>query len=325
VSFFAKLKESLKGVKERWSGGISSLFTGEPFDAAFWEELEERLIAGDVGVELSERIVEDMKNEAKKRGVSTKAELRDIFVSMISDRLSAVEGMGQPFPDSEPPLVLLMVGVNGSGKTTSTGKLATQFLRQGKKVVLAAADTFRAAATEQLQIGGERAGVRVVAQRQGSDSAAVAFDAWQAARASSAEVLSVDTAGRLHAKHNLMEELQKVYRVLEREAGADRLRVVLVLDAVTGQNGIAQAATFNKILPLSAVILAKYDNTAKGGVVLSIACDLKIPIRYIGLGEGVEDLSPFDPLEFALALMQDDAAQDDAHRKDAAKGGAGGE
>jgi fused signal recognition particle receptor len=151
--------------------------------------------------------------------------------------------------------------------------------------------------------------VRVVAQKQGSDSAAVAFDAWQAARASAADLLIVDTAGRLHAKHNLMEELQKIYRVLEREAGADRMRVVLVLDAVTGQNGIAQAMTFNKILPLSAVILAKYDNTAKGGIVLSIACDLKIPIRYIGLGEGMEDLSPFDPREFALALMEDGAAE----------------
>jgi fused signal recognition particle receptor len=314
VAFFAKLKESLKGVKERWSGGIASLFTGEPFDPAFWEELEERLIAGDVGIALSERIVGDMKSEAKKRGVSTKAGLKDVFVSMISDRLSAVEGMGQPFvcasacaSAAAPPLVLLMVGVNGSGKTTSAGKLAMQFLRQGKKVVLAAADTFRAAATEQLQIWGERAGVRVVAQKQGSDSAAVAFDAWQAARASSADLLIVDTAGRLHAKHNLMEELQKIYRVLEREAGPDRIRVVLVLDAVTGQNGIAQAMTFNKILPLSAVILAKYDNTAKGGIVLSIACDLKIPIRYIGLGEGMEDLSPFDPREFALALMDDGA------------------
>jgi fused signal recognition particle receptor len=306
------LRESLKGVKERWSGGIASLFTGGSFDSAFWEELEERLIAGDVGLGLSERLVEDLKSEARKRGISTKAGLKEVFVSMLSDRLLAVEGMGQPFTAGAPPLVLLLVGVNGSGKTTSAGKLAAQFLRQGKKVVLAAADTFRAAATEQLQAWGERAGVRVVAQKQGSDSAAVAFDAWQAARASSADLLIVDTAGRLHAKHNLMEELQKIHRILEREAGADRVQVVLVLDAVTGQNGMAQAATFNKILPLSAVILAKYDNTAKGGIVLSIACDLKIPIRYIGLGERMEDLSPFDPREFALALMEDDAAGGDA-------------
>ena len=309
MAFFSRLKESLKGVKERWSGGIASLFTNASFDDAFWDELEEMLLSGDVGVELTDCIIEELRREVKKHGLSTRAGLKDVFIAMISEQLSAVEGMGQPFAVDTPPLVLLMVGVNGSGKTTSAGKLATQFLAQGKKVVLAAADTFRAAATEQLQVWGERAGVRVIAQKQGSDSAAVAFDAWQAARASSADVLIVDTAGRLHAKHNLMEELRKIYRVLEREAGADRIKTVLVLDAVMGQNGIAQAVTFNKILPLSAVILSKYDNTAKGGIVLSIARDLKIPIRYIGLGEGIEDLSPFDPREFASALMEIEAEE----------------
>lgn len=308
MAFFARLKESLRGVKEKWSGGIASLFTGASFDDSFWNELEEMLIMGDVGVDVSESIIADLKREAKGRGLKTRSELREVFVSMISGRLAAVEGMGQPFSIDNPPLVLLMIGVNGSGKTTSTGKLATQFLRQGKKVVLAAADTFRAAATEQLQIWGERAGVRVIAQKQGSDPAAVAYDAWQATRASNADILIVDTAGRLHAKHNLMEELRKIYRILEREAGADRIQTVLVLDAVMGQNGVAQATTFNQILPLSAIILSKYDNTAKGGVVLSIACDLKVPIRYIGLGEGIEDLSPFDPDEFASALMEDEAS-----------------
>jgi len=309
MPFFDRLKERLKGVKERWSGGIASLFTAEPFDASFWDELEERLIMGDVGVELANELVEEMKREAKKKSILTKDALKSVFVSMISDRLSAVEGMGKPFDvDSEvdePPLVLLMVGVNGSGKTTSAGKLASQFEHLGKKVVLAAADTFRAAAAEQLLIWGERAGVRVIAQKQGSDPAAVAFDAWQAARASSAEVLIVDTAGRLHSKNNLMEELKKIYKILEREAGSHRIRAVLVLDAVMGQNAIAQASTFNNAFPLSAVVLSKYDNTAKGGVVLSIACDLKIPIRYIGLGEGIDDLSPFVPCEFASALMED--------------------
>ncbi|MDR1977613.1 MAG: signal recognition particle-docking protein FtsY [Synergistaceae bacterium] len=321
MAFFAKLKENLKSVKERWSGGIASLFTGEPFDEFFWSELEERLILGDVGAVLSERIVEEMKREAKKRGVSTKSDLKSIFVSEIAGRLAAVEGMGQPFTVDDPPLVLLMVGVNGSGKTTSAGKLGTQFLRQGRQVILAAADTFRAAATEQLQIWGERAGVRVIAQKPGSDPAAVAFDAWQATRASSADVLIVDTAGRLHAKHNLMEELRKIHKVLEREAGADRIRTVLVLDAVTGQNGVAQASTFHRILPLSAVILSKYDNTAKGGIVLPIACDLKIPIRYIGLGEGIEDLSPFDPVEFAAALMEGDEENREENREKNRSGG----
>ena len=309
MAFFAALKEGLKGVKERWSGHIASLFTAEPFDESFWDELEERLIMGDVGVELSGVLVNEMKRDAKKNNILTKDALKSVFVSMISDRLSAIDGMGKPFDVdaevSEPPLVLLMIGVNGSGKTTSAGKLAEQFTRQGKKVVLAAADTFRAAAAEQLNIWGERAGVRVIAQKQGSDPAAVAFDAWQATRASSADVLIVDTAGRLHSKNNLMEELKKIHRVLEREAGANRIRAVLVLDAVMGQNSIAQASTFNKAFPMSAVILAKYDNTAKGGVVLSIACDLKIPIRYIGLGEKIDDLSPFDPGEFASALMED--------------------
>ncbi|MDR1379166.1 MAG: signal recognition particle-docking protein FtsY [Synergistaceae bacterium] len=312
MAFFSRLRQSLKGVKERWSGNIASLFTGtgKPFNfnEAFWDELEELLILGDVGVELSERIVEEMRREAKKKGISTKSDLLEVFISSIANRLAAVDGMGQPFTVDNPPLVLLMVGVNGSGKTTSAGKLAMQFSRQGRQVVLAAADTFRAAASEQLQVWGERTSVRVIAQKQGSDPAAVAFDAWQATRASSADVLIIDTAGRLHAKHNLMEELKKIHRVLEREAGAERVKTVLVLDAVTGQNGIIQAVTFNQILPLSAVILSKYDNTAKGGIVLPIACDLKIPIRYIGLGEGIEDLSPFDPLEFASALMENDCS-----------------
>ncbi|GHS97831.1 signal recognition particle receptor FtsY [Synergistales bacterium] len=308
MAFFDKLKESLgeslRGVKELWSGGIASLFSGGSFDECFWENLEEMLISGDVGVDLSEEIVSDLKARAKSAGITAKRDLKSVFVSMISDRLSSVEGMGRPFEITRPPLVLLMIGVNGSGKTTSSGKLASRFLAQGKKVVMAAADTFRAAATEQLQLWGERVGVRVVAQKQGSDPAAVAFDAWQAAKASSADVLIVDTAGRLHAKHNLMEELRKIYRVLEREAGAERIQVVLVLDAVMGQNGLAQAETFNGILPLSAIILAKYDNTAKGGIILRIASNLKVPIRYIGLGEGALDLSPFDPAVFAAALME---------------------
>ncbi|GHS86523.1 signal recognition particle receptor FtsY [Synergistales bacterium] len=307
MAFFDKIKkslnESLKGVKELWSGGIAALFTDGSFDECFWEKLEEMLISGDVGVDLSEEIVKELKTRAKEEGITTKRDLKSVFVSMISERLSSVEGMGRPFEITSPPLVLLMIGVNGSGKTTSSGKLASQFLAQGKKVVMAAADTFRAAATEQLQLWGERVGVRVVAQKQGSDPAAVAFDAWQAAKASFADLLIIDTAGRLHAKHNLMEELRKIYRVIEREAGAERIQVVLVLDAVMGQNGLTQAETFGGILPLSAVILAKYDNTAKGGIVLRIASELKVPIRYIGLGESAEDLSPFDPAVFAAALL----------------------
>ena len=211
--------------------------------------------------------------------------------------------MGQGFSLTNKPLVLLMIGVNGSGKTTSAGKLAMMFKRQGKTVILSAADTFRAAAVEQLKIWGERSGVRVIAQGQGSDPAAVAIDSWKAAESSRADVLIVDTAGRLHDKHNLMEELRKIHRVLLREAGEDRLETVLVLDSVLGQNSVAQAETFNSIIPVSSIILTKYDNTAKGGVVISIARKLRVPVRYIGLGEGPDDLDTFSPEDFASALM----------------------
>ncbi|MBQ6775033.1 MAG: signal recognition particle-docking protein FtsY [Synergistaceae bacterium] len=304
MAFFAKLKESLKGVRERWSGGISKLFSAKTFDAEFWDSLEDQLIAGDTGLDFAEETVEFLKDEAKRRGLKTPAELKNIFTEKITGELNAVAGMGKSFDLSKAPLVLLMIGVNGSGKTTSAGKLATMYKVQGKKVIMAAADTFRAAAVDQLKIWGERSGVRVIAQGQGSDPAAVAFDAWKAAESSRADVVIVDTAGRLHDKHNLMEELKKIHRILLREAGAERLETVLVLDAVLGQNSVAQAETFNNIIPVSSIILTKYDNTAKGGVVISIARKLRVPVRYIGLGEGAEDLNNFDPSEFADALME---------------------
>ncbi|MBR0094093.1 MAG: signal recognition particle-docking protein FtsY [Synergistaceae bacterium] len=304
MAFFAKLKESLKGVRERWSGGISKLFSAKTFDAEFWDSLEDQLIAGDTGLDFAEETVEFLKDEAKRRGLKTPAELKNIFTEKITGELNAVAGMGKSFDLSKAPLVLLMIGVNGSGKTTSAGKLATMYKVQGKKVIMAAADTFRAAAVDQLKIWGERSGVRVIAQGQGSDPAAVAFDAWKAAESSKADVVIVDTAGRLHDKHNLMEELKKIHRILLREAGSERLETVLVLDAVLGQNSVAQAETFNNIIPVSSIILTKYDNTAKGGVVISIARKLRVPVRYIGLGEGAEDLNNFDPSEFADALME---------------------
>ncbi|MBR2207621.1 MAG: signal recognition particle-docking protein FtsY [Synergistaceae bacterium] len=304
MALFSKLKESLKGVREKWSGGISKLFSAKNFDAEFWDELEAQLIAGDTGLDFTEEILDFLKTEAKSKNIKTPSELKNIFVEKIASELISVPGMGKSFDLSNKPLVLLMIGVNGSGKTTSAGKLATMYKNQGKKVIMAAADTFRAAAVEQLKIWGERSGVRVVAQGQGSDPAAVAFDAWKAAESSKSDVLIVDTAGRLHDKHNLMEELKKIHRILLREAGAERLETVLVLDAVLGQNSVAQAETFNNIIPISSIILTKYDNTAKGGVVLSIAKKLKVPVRYIGLGEGAEDLNNFAPNEFADALME---------------------
>ena len=306
MAFFAKLREGLKSVKEKWSGGIAQLFSSSKFDDDFWDSLEEKLIAGDTGLDFTEETIEFLKAEAKtnKKTIKTPADLKSVFVNKITSELNSVKGMGEAFDMTRKPLVLLMAGVNGSGKTTSAGKLAVMFRKQGKSVIMAASDTFRAAAVEQLKIWGERSGVRVIAQGQGSDPAAVAFDAWKAAESSKADVLIVDTAGRLHDKHNLMEELRKIHRVLLREAGPERLEVVLVLDSVLGQNSVIQAKTFNEIIPVSSIILTKYDNTAKGGVVISIARTLHIPVRYIGLGEGPEDLNNFDSLEFANALME---------------------
>ncbi|MBQ6418720.1 MAG: signal recognition particle-docking protein FtsY [Synergistaceae bacterium] len=304
MAMFAKLRESLKSVREKWSSGISKLFTSGKFTPDFWDDLEEQLISGDTGLDFTEEMIDYLKDESKRRGISTPSGLKELFTAKIVDELSSVEGMGQPFSLDHKPLVLLMAGVNGSGKTTSSGKLASLYAKQGKKVILAAADTFRAAAVEQLKIWGERSGVRVIAQGQGSDSAAVAFDAWKSAESSGADVLIVDTAGRLHDKHNLMEELRKIHRILLREAGSERLETVLVLDAVLGQNSVAQAETFNSIIPVTSIILTKYDNTAKGGVVISIARKLHVPVRYIGLGEGADDLATFSPQDFADALME---------------------
>ena len=304
MALFAKLRESLKGVREKWSAGISKLFSSGKFDSDFWENLEEQLISGDTGLDFTEEIIDFLKSEAKRKGIKTPEGLKDLFTAKIVDELNSVDGMGESFSLKNKPLVLLMAGVNGSGKTTSAGKLAAMYANQGKKVILAAADTFRAAAVEQLKIWGERSGVRVIAQGQGADPAAVSFDAWKAAESSNADVLIVDTAGRLHDKHNLMEELRKIHRVLLRGAGDERLETVLVLDAVLGQNSVAQAETFNSIIPVTSIILTKYDNTAKGGVVISIARKLHIPVRYIGLGEGADDLNTFSPHDFANALME---------------------
>ena len=220
--------------------------------------------------------------------------------------MQSVPLMGAPLQCGEKGLsVILMVGVNGSGKTTTTGKLAWLFKNAGKTVIVAAADTFRAAAVEQLQVWGERTGIRVVAQRQGSDSAAVVYDAISAAKSAHADVLIVDTAGRLQSKHNLMEELGKIYRIAEREVGRDHIESIIVLDSVIGQNAYRQAEVFNEVANLTGVILAKYDNTAKGGIVLSVADKLKLPIRYLGLGESAEDLKLFDAEDFISALFSE--------------------
>lgn len=304
MSFLSVLKGKLSGVRKRWSSGVMKLFGGS-IDDDFWLDLEDSLIAGDVGIETTELLIKEMKDYHRKERCDGD-ELLQHFRATLTERLKSVPGMGQPLACGENGLtVILMVGVNGSGKTTTTGKLAWLWKQQGKNVMVAAADTFRAAAIEQLQVWGERAGIRVVAQRQGSDSAAVVFDAITAAKSAQCDVLIVDTAGRLQSKHNLMEELGKICRVAEREVGKDHIESILVLDSVTGQNAFRQAELFNEVAHLTGVILAKYDNTAKGGIVLSIADRLRLPIRCVGLGEGAEDLKLFSPEEFIEALFGD--------------------
>ena len=302
MSLFDRLKEKLNGVRARWSSGVARLFGGR-IDENFWEELEDVLIAGDVGIDTTESLLREMRSYYADSHCSG-AELLQHFRSILIQRLQSVPRMGEPLLSGENGLsVILLVGVNGSGKTTTAGKLAWHYKNAGKKVIVAAADTFRAAAIEQLQAWAARSGIRVVAQKQGSDSAAVVYDAVSAAKSSSADVLIVDTAGRLQSKHNLMEELGKIYRIAVREAGEDHIESIIVLDSVIGQNAFRQAELFNEVAHLTGVILAKYDNTAKGGIVLSIADKLALPIRYIGLGESAEDLKLFNAEEFVNALF----------------------
>ena len=269
-----------------------------------WDEAEELLIEADVGVGLAMELLDRARDRA--HGARSTDDVFEALKADILDVLTAVEGSSQDGADASSqhkPLVVLVVGVNGAGKTTSIAKLAALFRAEGKQVLLAAADTFRAAAIEQLQYWGERAGADVIAHNQGGDPAAVAFDAMQAAKARGTDVLIVDTAGRLHTKSNLMEEMKKIGRVLGRVDDAAPHEVLLVLDATTGQNGLAQAKEFTQAIGCTGIVLTKLDGTAKGGVVLAIARELGVPVRFVGTGEGMEDLSPFAPEEYVEALF----------------------
>ncbi len=303
MDLFKNLAQKLKNTGNKWTQGISNLFSDEPISDRFWEELEELLILGDVGIDLTEKLIERLKQKAIDGRISRTSELRAVFSDLLVQQLKNVKGMGAALDISSLPAVILMIGVNGSGKTTTSGKLAAQLKKDGRKVLLAAADTFRAAAIEQLKAWGERTEVRVIAQSQDSDPAAVVFDAIMAAKAGNYDVVIADTAGRLHTKSNLIEELAKVYRIVKREIPEGPAEVLIVLDAVTGQNGFMQAETFSKVMPVTGVVLTKFDNTSKGGIVLAIAEKLGMPIRYVGLGEGIDDLQLFDPKTFIDTLL----------------------
>lgn len=295
--------DKLKNAGNKWTQGVSNLFSDAPVTEAFWEELEELLISGDVGIDLTEELISRLRQISLDRRIANTHELKDAFAEMLIEHLGKVSDMGKPLNLKDKPSVVILIGVNGSGKTTTAGKLSALLTADGRRVVLAAADTFRAAAIEQLKAWGERAGVRVIAQRQDSDPAAVVFDAVMAAKSSDCDVVIADTAGRLHTKSNLMEELGKVERVVKREIPEGPAEVLIVLDAVTGQNGFAQAETFAKVMPVTGVVLTKFDNTSKGGIVLAIAEKLKMPIRYVGLGEGIDDIQLFDPETFVKTLL----------------------
>jgi fused signal recognition particle receptor len=297
-----KLAEGLQRTRESWRQGFISLFrTPQPLDDAFWEELQDLLISADIGVPTTGYLMETLWERTQKERIHDRARalaaLRETMVAL----LAAPEPVRST--NMATPHIVLVVGVNGTGKTTAIGKLAFLHKQQGKSVLLAAGDTFRAAAIEQLQAWGERAGCEVIAHRPGGDPGAVAFDACQAARARGIEVLIVDTAGRLHTKTNLMEELRKVQRVISRFDPQAPHEVLLVLDATVGHNGLVQARVFTEAVGVTGVILTKVDGTAKGGVALAVSHELRLPVLYLGTGERIEDLVPFDPEAFVDALL----------------------
>jgi len=299
--FFARLKEGLGKTRNSIMGGIDSVLgTFTKIDEDLFEELEEVLIMADLGVETTMTVIDALRKRVKKEGITDPSAIKDLLAEEISGIL--LEGCEEDY-EIKTPCVLLVIGVNGVGKTTTIGKLAHIYKESGKSVLLAAADTFRAAAIDQLEIWGERGGIDVIKHEENSDPAAVVFDAVNAARARKTDLLICDTAGRLHNKKNLMDELKKIFKVIEREYPEANREVYLVLDATTGQNAMQQAKLFKEAADITGIILTKLDGTAKGGIVVAIKNELKIPVRYIGVGEGIDDLQKFDAESFAKALF----------------------
>ncbi len=298
-------QDAVKPSRDRWFGRILDLLRSSKLDDSVWEELEEILISSDVGVDTSLRIIEELKNTVKERGLeSGEAVFESLKETLVAGmEPENAESLWMDETAVTGPYVILMVGVNGVGKTTSIAKLAHHFTQEGKKVLLGAADTFRAAATEQLEILGKQIGVDVISHAPGADPGAVAYDTYLAGKARGADVLIIDTAGRLHTKSNLMEELRKVHRVLARLEPQAPHQVILTLDATTGHNGLAQAKAFKEAVDCTGIFLAKLDGTARGGIVLAIKQELQMPILFIGTGERVTDLAPFDTRDFVESLL----------------------
>ena len=299
MGFFEKIKAGLTRTKENIGHSFDSLFAGE-LDDDFYDELEEAMILSDMGAETAMDTVEELRGRVKAGKIKTADEAREALRELLCEQLQVGE---TTLKLDSSPSVALFIGVNGVGKTTTIGKLASQFKGEGKRVLMAAADTFRAAAADQLEIWSERSGVEIVRQHEGADPAAVVFDAMTAAKARKADVVLVDTAGRLHNKQNLRNELNKISRVIDRELpGCDR-ETLLVLDATTGQNGLIQAKQFKEAAGITGIVLTKLDGSAKGGIVVAIAKELQIPVKFVGVGEGIEDLMPFEPRAFVEAFI----------------------
>ena len=300
MGFFNKIKEGLKKTRDSIVGKIdTALKSFKKIDEELFEELEELLVMGDVGVVTAQKMCDELRVRVKKHGITDPSEITGLLCEITEEMLSG----GQELNLSTSPSVILVIGVNGVGKTTTIGKLANNFVKSGKKVTLAAADTFRAAAIDQLDIWAERSGADIVKQNEGSDPAAVVYDAISSAKAKHSDIIICDTAGRLHNKKHLMDELAKINRIIDRELPDASKEVLLVLDATTGQNAVVQAAEFSKATGITGIVLTKLDGTAKGGVVLAIKDGLQIPVKYIGVGEQVDDLQPFSPSDFAKALF----------------------
>ncbi len=294
------LRDGLAKTRKNFSDKVGSLVLGDKIDEGFLDELEEALIASDVGVETASFVLKDLKERFKRNELSSPAQVKDRLRQLLFEILSARSSV---FSLTASPSVVLVVGVNGTGKTTTIGKLANRLQSEGKKVMLAAGDTFRAAASEQLSIWGERAGIPVIKHKEGADPSAVVFDAVLAAKARAVDVLIVDTAGRLHTKSNLMEELKKVRRILSRELPGAPHETLLVLDGNTGQNALVQTKMFHEAVGITGIVLTKLDGTSKGGIVFAIYKELSIPVKFVGIGEAIEDLRDFDPREFVDALL----------------------
>jgi fused signal recognition particle receptor len=303
-SFFQRLKRGLTKSRETWVQKIGEIFQNRSWDETSLDEMEENLIAADLGVRATQKLMDTLRHQSPNGDGDAAQQMSERLQAALVEMLQGAKPPLQKEPLSSRPWVVLFLGVNGVGKTTTIGKLAAQYRAAGKKVLLVAGDTFRAAAIEQLDLWGQRVGVEVVKHRPGADPSAVVFDGIQAAKSRGIDVLLIDTAGRLHTKVHLIEELKKIRRVIGREQPGAPHETLLVLDATTGQNGLQQARVFKQATDINGIVLTKLDGTAKGGVVVGIQEEVGVPVKYIGVGEDVEDLQPFDPVRFVEALFE---------------------